>query len=493
MDMKHGLLFVCSFLVGSVFSQFTDIEPPHRLGGEVNTEYEENFPIFSRESSTLYFSRSFDSSAIGGYTDQDIWQSQRVTDKNYDKGHELHALNNKFNNCIVGFNRDETKVYLLGAYHGKKDLKKGIAYAERKGDGWGAPHDLKIPDLDIEGNFYGFHINKESNTILISYMGPNSEGNEDLYYSQFIDGKWTHPESMGPNVNSEGYEISPYLSDHDDTLYFASNGFGGFGDSDIFYSIRTGESWDSWSEPVNLGGIINSPKFDAYFTIFDHFFYWSSNRESEMSDIYYSTFNPPPPLFASAEGTDVTVYQGSDGKIDLTPSGGVPPYTYLWSNGSTDQDPDGLVKGIYTVMVTDNIGQEVEVEVPINEPGPEPVIAVVEKEESIETIIYFDLNSSYHNSENVSTLKDFLTKFSSKKGVKLTVESHCDRRDTDSYNIWLSKKRMNRTIDYLVSNGFERNLITGSYKGEREPDVVCENCTEEQFTKNRRTVIKVIQ
>ena len=49
-------------------------------------------------------------------------------------------------------------------------------------------------------------------------------------------------------------------------------------------------------------------------------------------------------------GTDVTVYQGSDGKIDLTPSGGVPPYAYKWSNGSEIEDPQDLVKGIYTVL-----------------------------------------------------------------------------------------------------------------------------------------------
>ena len=53
--------------------------------------------------------------------------------------------------------------------------------------------------------------------------------------------------------------ISPFLSDNDDTLYFASNGFGGYGDADIFYALRNGEGWDSWSAPVNLGEVINSP------------------------------------------------------------------------------------------------------------------------------------------------------------------------------------------------------------------------------------------
>ena len=137
-------------------AQYTNVEPPHRLGGEVNSSVEESFPIFSRESSLLYFTRSFDSTSIGGYNDQDIWTSEMVSDKTYNKGAELHSLNNKFNNCIVGFNSDETIVYLLNAYHGKKDLKKGIAYAKKNGNKWGDPHDLAIPELDIEGDFYGF-------------------------------------------------------------------------------------------------------------------------------------------------------------------------------------------------------------------------------------------------------------------------------------------------------------------------------------------------
>ena len=37
-----------------------------------------------------------------------------------------------------------------------------------------------------------------------------------------------------------------------------------------------------------------------------------------------------------------------------------------------------------------------------------------------------------------------------------------------------------------------RSLVTGGYKGEDEPDVICDSCTEDQFTKNRRTVIQVV-
>ena len=221
------------------------------------------------------------------------------------------------------------------------------------------------------------------------------------------------------------------------------------------------------------------------------FFYWSSNRDAERSDIYYSTFLNIPPLTASAEGTDVTVYQGSDGKIDLTPKGGIAPYTYAWSNGNEVEDPEMLVKGIYTCVVTDSYGQTAEVTVPINEPGP-PIV-VVEEKKFEGTIIYFDLNSSYHNVENKKELDAFVKKIKSEPNLKLKVVSHCDRRETDEYNIWLSKRRMERTIDYLVSKGISKKNITGDFRGEREPDVKCSNCSEDQFTKNRRTVISIVK
>lgn len=46
----------------------------------------------------------------------------------------------------------------------------------------------------------------------------------------------------------------------------------------------------------------------------------------------------------------------NNGVIDLTVSGGTPAYTYIWSNGKTTQDINGLAPGTYTVTVTDSKG-----------------------------------------------------------------------------------------------------------------------------------------
>jgi len=48
---------------------------------------------------------------------------------------------------------------------------------------------------------------------------------------------------------------------------------------------------------------------------------------------------------------------GKNGTINLTVNGGIPDYTYVWTNGSTDEDLKNLMSGTYSVTVTDNKGK----------------------------------------------------------------------------------------------------------------------------------------
>jgi len=61
----------------------------------------------------------------------------------------------------------------------------------------------------------------------------------------------------------------------------------------------------------------------------------------------------PTALVASHTVDDVDCNGGADGSVDLTVTGGTSPYTYKWSNNSTDQDINGLSAATYTVTITD--------------------------------------------------------------------------------------------------------------------------------------------
>ena len=67
--------------------------------------------------------------------------------------------------------------------------------------------------------------------------------------------------------------------------------------------------------------------------------------------------------------TDVLCKLDDTGAIDISASGGSPPYTYSWSNSSTSQDLSGILGGTYTVVVTDQNGCTITEEFIVSEPS----------------------------------------------------------------------------------------------------------------------------
>ena len=82
------------------------------------------------------------------------------------------------------------------------------------------------------------------------------------------------------------------------------------------------------------------------------------------------TITEPSELTSTGLGTDVTVNGGNDGTATVTPSGGTPGYTYLWSDGQAQSTPTAinLTAGTYTVTVTDSNGCTTTTIIVINEP-----------------------------------------------------------------------------------------------------------------------------
>ena len=101
-------------------------------------------------------------------------------------------------------------------------------------------------------------LNKEGTTLYFVSDMPGGYGGKDLYVSYWADNKWSTPENLGGEINTEGEETSPFI--HNSTFYFASNGHGGFGGLDI-YKI---ESINLSSREIkNLGYPANS-SFDDF-------------------------------------------------------------------------------------------------------------------------------------------------------------------------------------------------------------------------------------
>ncbi len=82
------------------------------------------------------------------------------------------------------------------------------------------------------------------------------------------------------------------------------------------------------------------------------------------------TLTNPDEIIITSFVSDVTIQGGSDGVIDITVTGGIPPYAYDWSNTATTQDINDLSAGTYTVTVTDNNGCFIIESITVEDPNP---------------------------------------------------------------------------------------------------------------------------
>ncbi len=82
-----------------------------------------------------------------------------------------------------------------------------------------------------------------------------------------------------------------------------------------------------------------------------------------------ATISQPLPLFLNiASYHDLDCYNDSSGSVDVTANGGVPPYSFAWSNGATTEDIYGLLPDTYAVTVTDANGCQKNIAQVIGQP-----------------------------------------------------------------------------------------------------------------------------
>jgi outer membrane protein OmpA-like peptidoglycan-associated protein len=470
---KLKLLFVAVFLNSIANAQFWRFSEPTKISPQVNTLAEETAPWMLKgpTGKEVYFVRTFDNRNTGGENDQDIWVSIQDANGKWTEAELVNNLNNENHNALGAIRGD--KAYVLSS--NKKNNSPAIKIAKLTNESalahkkWGPPSstNFQLTALNLPATQFGFTVSRDEKYLILSMNGENSLGAEDLYLVDLTNGKTTH---LGDKINSSGYEISPFLSEKNDTLFYASSGLGGEGSCDIFYSVR-GENMTDWSEPVNMGNPINSSGFDAYLFKDGSTCYWSSNRNNSHSDIYTASVLFPPAMVISLQGTDVSVFQGSDGKADLTVTGGVAPFLFNWNNGMTTEDAFLLRKGIYSVLVKDAIGQTASATIEINEPTPtvQKIIRLPE--------VRYQLNSwqfvNDHMIQSFDSLDIVAQLLTDYPGMSLELISHTDARGNDKKNMELSFNRARAVFTYLVKEkGIDGRRLLPVGKGETDPATI---------------------
>lgn len=107
----------------------------------------------------------------------------------------------------------------------------------------------------------------------------------------------------------------------------------------------TGTKTYVWSSGENSKNISNKPAGNYTVTVTD---------VNGCIKIHSFNISQPSPFNAASSITSITCNGFSDGVIDITASGGTPPYSFSWSNGQSAEDISNLAAGQYCVTLTDS-------------------------------------------------------------------------------------------------------------------------------------------
>ncbi|MCO6494899.1 MAG: OmpA family protein [Bacteroidetes bacterium] len=494
-----------------VYPTFSD-EIIAKMDKHINTTYSEISPTISPDGKTLYFIRSdHPLNNAGAYSSQDIWVADISNGIENASARHLEApFNTRTYNSIAGVSPDENTMLIKGYFKKGVYEKKGYSFIYRTVDGWSQPEGIDIKDYEnmAKGTYVAAYWTQDGKHLILGFSESSSDDNENLYVSHLQkDGSWSRPISLGPTINTKGNDIhSPFMASDGKTLYYSSNREGGLGSNDIWMSKRLDDSWTKWSEPENLGSEVNTPKWDAYYSIdaSGRYAYMASSENSVgLTDIVRielkQEVQPDPVILIRGkvlnEKTNepigaTIVYNGIEDGVNYgiartNPATGeykiVLPYGKNYD--ITASAPNFI--GVSENLDLRQVGEYREIEknlflVPIE------VGATVRLNN-----IFFEFGSANLKEESYSELNRVVEFMQQNPTVKIELSGHTDNVGSDAANNKLSQDRVNSVKSYLVSKGISESRMTAKGYGKTKP--VATNDTEEGRQQNRRVEFSILE
>ena len=423
------------------------------LGGDVNTKYHEGNLAITADGKRMYFDRN------------DYFEGKYV--KNEDGVNQIN-----------------------------------IYYSEKVDGNWRGV--FSVPFNSSEYSTGHPALSPDGNTLYFVSNKPGGKGDSDIYkVSVNAEGIFGTPERLGDNINTEGKEVFPYI-DSSGTLYFSSNGHLGLGGLDGFYAEANGGN--GFNDPINLGKGANSVDDDFAFIYEPNTKtgFMSSNRKGGQGsdDIYVLNAAEVPcavrinvTVFdeyskAPISGARVDLYDTSENRLSSKTSD---------ANGNVSFKAACDVEHIVQAVVTNyesnatavDAANDTKVKTAIN---LRPIEAIIQGDNIVLNTIYFDFDRANVTPKAAFELDKLVAIMKKYPSLIVKAESHTDNKGKDGYNMILSEKRAQATVQYIISKGISDARISGQGMGKSKPVNACgDGCTDAESQENRRSEFIILE
>ncbi len=263
--------------------------------------HDEFCPVFFADG--LVFTSNADVSSLASYLtsesngvfnifytskdDEGNWKSPRLFSRN---------IKTRYNDGPCTFNSRNDTIYYSRNLHVEGSLRRnayarnklGIFYSTHGEEEWDNTREMRVNNewYNVTTPFLA----PDGKRLYFSSDDPVGYGGTDLYYLPWKGNYWGDPVNLGPVINTKGNESYPFVNQAGELL-FASDGHGGLGGKDIFYSRFADTAWIS---PIHIDAPVNSEHDDFGITT-DPLMnegYFSSNRDGSVDIYSFETLYP---------------------------------------------------------------------------------------------------------------------------------------------------------------------------------------------------------
>ena len=467
------------------------------MGFSVNSRGADYGPALSQNNGALLFTSQREelSLEINKKKNEDLYISYVDAYGTWSKAYAMEEINSNYNEGSACLSADGNTLYFsrcdCPSCYGDCDLFSAIL----KDSIW---TDIKNLGINVNSLSWDSHpsLSHEGDTLFFASDRLGGFGLSDIYFTTKKDGSWTQSQNMGPIINTRNNEVSPFYHPLFGVLYFSSNGqLYNFGAFDIYKSYLVK---DKWSEPINIGPLVNGTGSEFYFTIDasskDLYYARSSSKDLDKLDLY--SFPLPmgarPDAISQLKGslTDALTgrpFGGIVSVVDMDQGVEVAP-KYLKEDGTFEFDLIDQRNYLLVIQGDDFFRIEeafyLDGYVELNK-MTEPMTARM-KFESIE----FDNGRAEIKPEMYGDLNKIINFLYDNIEFKLKISGHTDSQGSQALNLQLSKDRAENIRDYIVLfAGILESRVGWEGLGSSEPLV--KEMTEADKKINRRVEFQI--
>ncbi len=390
---------------------------PVELEDEVNTEFDEGTPSFSKDGNTMYY--TYCAQDPEGPRTSEIYVSTRSSAK-WGKGTRASIV--------------KDSVTALG-------------------------HPAVSPD--------GKYLYYVSDAV-------GGFGGKDIFRSRLVGNDFGPMENLGPDINTPGDEMFPYVRDSV-TLYFASNGHPGMGGLDLFKATQ--DSTGKW-HVENLKAPINSMGDDFGITFEgdkEKGFFSSNRNDARGYDHLYSFELPVITIFIEGIVSDVDENPIEDATVRIVGKDGLNEKELAKKDGTYRVELERDIRYVMMASARGYLNQNFELKTGPEEKNETYIVdfylSPISKPVVIENIFY-DFDKATLRPESQKALDEMIKMLNDNPNVTIELGAHTDRKGSDQYNERLAQRRAQSVVDYLIAGGIEKERLEAKGYGESVPKVI---------------------